>query len=68
MSDGKDYEPGWAGLGILLWPIALYFRVRQWFSNRKQGKAAPPRCLTYYVCPHATQCNTAKRCIGTLGG
>lgn len=30
----EDYEPGWGGLAILLWPIRAYMKIEVWIHNR----------------------------------
>jgi hypothetical protein len=32
--NNDDLEPGWNGLGILLWPVAAFFKVKVWIHNK----------------------------------
>ncbi|QFG10345.1 hypothetical protein J4U00_gp136 [Mycobacterium phage DyoEdafos] len=33
-NDPDDIEPGWAGLGRFLWPIAVYAKIKGWLMDK----------------------------------
>ncbi|AEF57290.1 hypothetical protein PBI_WINKY_120 [Mycobacterium phage Winky] len=33
-SNHDDLEPGWAGLGRFLWPVAVYAKVKGYFMRK----------------------------------
>lgn len=39
-NDEPEYEPGWGGLAILLWPFTLYGRIKRWILGRNDETEA----------------------------
>ncbi|ALY07433.1 hypothetical protein SEA_MKALIMITINIS3_123 [Mycobacterium phage MkaliMitinis3] len=33
-SNHGDIEPGWAGLGRFLWPVAVYAKIKGWLMRK----------------------------------